>query len=73
MLLPDIYHTTVRTGDTRYGGIIGELPIFLALIAFSTSREYLPNVLPRVFNGGSWIVHPYQQPSKSYWLFVPNI
>ncbi|KAF2647821.1 hypothetical protein K491DRAFT_685214 [Lophiostoma macrostomum CBS 122681] len=62
LLLPDIYHTPMRTEDTRYGGLIGELPIFLALIAFSTSREYLPSVLPRVFSQGSWVVHPYQQP-----------
>ena len=73
MLLPDIYHTPVRTEDTRYGGLIGELPIFLALIAFSTSREYLPSVLPRVFIGGSWIVHPYQQPRKSHYSFGPII
>lgn len=62
MLLPDIYHTPVRTVSQQYGGLTGELPIFLALIAFSTSREWLPNVLPTVFTGGAWGVHDYQLP-----------
>ncbi|KAF2279911.1 uncharacterized protein EI97DRAFT_439010 [Westerdykella ornata] len=62
LLLPDIYHTSTRTQARHYGGIKGELPIFLALIAFSTLAEYLPNVLPLVFTGGAWQVHQYRYP-----------
>lgn len=62
MLLPDIYHTSVRSETSSYGGLTGELPIFLALIAFSTSKDWLPNVLPIVFVGGAWTTHEYQLP-----------
>lgn len=64
MLLPDIYHTPTRTPYQQYGGLTGELPLLLALVAFSTSREWLPNVLPTVFVDGAWKVHEYQLPSK---------
>lgn len=64
MLLPDIHHTPSRTPYMQYGGLTGELPIFLALIAHSTSREWLPSVLPTVFTGGQWRVHPHQFPRK---------
>jgi hypothetical protein len=59
LLLPDIYHTPTLTQHRQYGGLTGELPIFLALIAFSTSRDWLPNVLPNVFSGGAWVPHRY--------------
>ncbi|KAF2800404.1 hypothetical protein K505DRAFT_228883, partial [Melanomma pulvis-pyrius CBS 109.77] len=60
MLLPDIYHASVRTDAQVYGGLTGELPIFLALLAFSLPREFLPNTLPNLFTGGAWLVHGYQ-------------
>jgi hypothetical protein len=68
LLLPDIYHTSVLTDHQQYGGLTGELPIFLALMAFSTSREYLPNLLPYMFQGGAWVPHvphQYKQPRTS--------
>jgi hypothetical protein len=63
MLLPDIYHGDRITRNQSYGGLIGELPILLALIAFSTSRDTLPNVLPAVFRGGAWKTHQILAPS----------
>jgi hypothetical protein len=64
MLLPSIYHSHTPAPNNQYGGVIGELPIFLALMAFTTPREYLPTVLPRMFNEGRWITHhQWQQPS----------
>jgi hypothetical protein len=61
MLLPDIYHTNATASSPQHGGIVGELPIFLALMAFTTSREYLPSVLPYMFAGGNWITtHTWQ-------------
>ncbi|KAF2113808.1 hypothetical protein BDV96DRAFT_117764 [Lophiotrema nucula] len=62
LLLPDIYHTTQLTPYQQYGGLKGELPIFLALMALSTSREWLPNVLPTIFAGGQFIPHTYGLP-----------
>lgn len=54
LLLPDIYHTNATASHVQYGGVVGELPIFLALMAFTTSREYLPSVLPHMFTAGRW-------------------
>ena len=66
MLLPDIYHAQSPpiAQTSGYGGLTGELPIFLALLAISMPREYLPSVLPTLFTGGAWTTHPYQYPRK---------
>jgi hypothetical protein len=55
LLLPNTYHTHRAATSTHYGGLTGELPIFLALMAFSTSRDYLPGVLPFTLNNGVWV------------------
>ncbi|KAF2746050.1 hypothetical protein M011DRAFT_459574 [Sporormia fimetaria CBS 119925] len=62
MLLPDVYHTNMVTESQQYGGLVGELPILLALVAFSTSRDWLENVLPLVFKDGGWQIHSYKVP-----------
>ncbi|KAF2819668.1 hypothetical protein CC86DRAFT_306786, partial [Ophiobolus disseminans] len=56
MLMPDIYHgpTALHKG---YGGLVGELPIFLALIAFSMVPENLQQWLPLMRRAGSWQTH----------------
>jgi hypothetical protein len=64
MLLPDIYHAPVQTHTQNYGGLTGELPIFLALLALSMHRDRLYNILPSLFIGGSWAVHGYDFPRK---------
>ncbi|PSN74462.1 hypothetical protein BS50DRAFT_16725 [Corynespora cassiicola Philippines] len=59
MLLPDIYHTTSRTTCGTYGGLKGDLPIFLALVAFSLQPNHLASVLPRLFVNSAWRTHNY--------------
>ena len=66
LLLPDIYHGRNPATPQRPGGLVGELPIFLGLMAFSTKRENLQGVLPYSFTGGSWTTHPWQAPRMHY-------
>lgn len=53
MLLPDVYHGTTQV-TAPYGGLKGELPIFLALIAFSIPIERLTQDLPAMFHTQKW-------------------
>jgi hypothetical protein len=53
MLLPDVYHDS-REVPAPYGGLKGELAIFLALIAFSIPVEDLQTYLPAMFQSGKW-------------------
>lgn len=62
MLLPDIYHAYDRVKDPRYGGLIGEMGIFLALIALSMPQEHLVHVLPSMYSAGSWRNHEHRYP-----------
>jgi hypothetical protein len=55
MLLPSTNHSHQKAKNMLEGGIIGELPIFLALMAFTTSRENLADVLPRMYANGRWV------------------
>lgn len=57
MLLPTIYQTRPVPTDQRYGGLKGELAIFLALIAFSMDRQYVRQLIPQMFTGGVWARH----------------
>jgi hypothetical protein len=57
MLLPDIYQTHPTTTFRTYGGLKGNLPLFLALIAFSMGREDLEHYLRVMFQEGAWQVH----------------
>lgn len=59
MLLPNIYQTRPVALDQRYGGMKGELPIFLALIALSMDRQYVRQILPQLFTGGAWGLHRF--------------
>lgn len=63
MLLPSIYHGPDTSHD-GYGGLIGELPIFLALITFSMQPQELPNVLPQIFRNGQWATHSLKHRRK---------
>ncbi|KAF1918776.1 hypothetical protein BDU57DRAFT_120274 [Ampelomyces quisqualis] len=56
MLLPDIYHGP-HYPTPNYGGLTGDLPIFLALIAFSMKPERLSNELPKMMRQGEWGTH----------------
>lgn len=53
MLLPDVYQDKWEV-PAPYGGLKGELAIFLALIAFSIPVENLQQHLPAMFHGGIW-------------------
>ena len=63
MLLPDIYHGP-RTTNMNVGGLIGELPIFLALVALSMPPETVVQDLPRLFQGSQWHVNVANQCRK---------
>ncbi|XP_014559811.1 hypothetical protein COCVIDRAFT_90886, partial [Bipolaris victoriae FI3] len=55
MLLPDIYYESAPVIDrSRYGGLKGELGIFLALIAFAIHPQELRARLPQMFTNGNW-------------------
>jgi hypothetical protein len=67
LILPDIYHTPTTASHAQYGAVVGELPIFLALMAFTTSRDFVPLILPHIFAQGRWNTsHQWQQTSK-FW------
>lgn len=53
MLLPDVYHGRWIV-PTPHGGLKGELPIFLALLAFAIPVERLQHDLPSMFHSGAW-------------------
>jgi hypothetical protein len=56
MLLPDIYHGP-EYPESHYGGLRGDLPIFLALIALSMRPELLSTQLPKMMVNGEWVEH----------------
>ncbi|KAH7079641.1 hypothetical protein FB567DRAFT_595629 [Paraphoma chrysanthemicola] len=56
MLLPDIYHGPAYP-YAGYGGLTGDLPIFLALIALSMRPEVLSTELPKMMRDGQWRTH----------------
>lgn len=60
-LLPDIYHTRDIATRERPGGLVGDLPIFLGLMAFTTTREKIAGVLPCAFSNGNWKLHSWPE------------
>jgi len=59
MLLPSPYFGP-PTQDPMRGGLRGELPVFLALIAFSMKPREISQVLPQMVQNGIWAVHGRQ-------------
>ncbi|KAF9737347.1 hypothetical protein PMIN06_001526 [Paraphaeosphaeria minitans] len=57
MLLPTTNQARPVTTHQTYGGLKGDLAIFLALIALSMDRPNLPYMLPRMFSQGAWAIH----------------
>lgn len=53
MLLPDVYHGRWEV-PSPHGGLKGELPIFLALMAFAIPIDRLQRDLPAMFHSGTW-------------------
>jgi hypothetical protein len=65
MLLPDIYHVPPYRHE-GFGGLTGDLPIFLALIAFSMSPRRLATEIPELMEDGEWKTHDRRHGSKSH-------
>lgn len=65
--LPDRYHSRERwTKDTKYGGLVGELPLLIGLVALSQPENRWQGLLPQtVLNVGhntpGWQVSQIQQ------------
>jgi hypothetical protein len=71
-LLPNIYHGPAYVAK-GFGGLTGELAIFLALIAMSMEPEMLLNELPRLTQSGQWGAHGCPHGRQSFSLFVNQI
>jgi hypothetical protein len=56
MLLPCIYHGPPYDYQ-GYGGLTGDLPIFLSLLALSMRPEMLAQGLPSLMQNGDWTTH----------------
>ncbi|KAJ9639970.1 hypothetical protein H2199_006203 [Coniosporium tulheliwenetii] len=54
MLFSDIYHARDRS---HRGGLIAELPVVLALVAFSTQPAWVESTLMNLFKNGIWGAH----------------
>lgn len=58
-LFPENHQPRRYSTDERYGGLCGELPVIIALIAFSMDPEYLAHVLTHCMREGTWEGHSY--------------
>jgi hypothetical protein len=70
MLLPCIYHGPPYDYE-GYGGLTGDLPIFLSLLALSMKPEMLGQELPNLMQNGSWTTHQNahgRKPTTMYML-----
>jgi hypothetical protein len=63
MLLPTTYHG-VHTQIPHHGGLIGELPILLALVAMSMEPANLKQWIPWMFHDSAWQTHSLKNGSK---------
>ncbi|KAK5112306.1 hypothetical protein LTR85_011578 [Meristemomyces frigidus] len=59
-LLPDTYRAVSQTSNTRYGGLNGELPLLLALVALSIPARSVAQYLPWCI-ANPWRVYPDTQ------------
>jgi hypothetical protein len=66
MLLPKHYHAleSSHTLHLQYGGLTGELPLFLALIAFSVDAKHVSWVFQTCFQNGIWRTHNFDHVRK---------
>ena len=68
MLLPSTNQVQPAPIHPGYGGLKGDLAIFLALIAMSMDRSNVTQMLPRMFVGGAWATH--RLPHGRKWQYV---
>ena len=72
MLLPNHYHNQLISHPAyqQYGGLTGELPLFLALMAFSVDVKYVGWVFRSCFTNGAWGTHLQPHGRKQSASFV---
>jgi hypothetical protein len=63
ILLPTTYHG-VPTQNPDHGGLIGDLPILLALVAMSMEPARLIQWIPWMFQNSTWQTHSLTNGSK---------
>ncbi|KAI6837815.1 hypothetical protein KC332_g799 [Hortaea werneckii] len=56
-LFTDIYTAQQENRNPQHGGLNGELPLLIALLAFTMPPQYLPTYLPQCI-GHTWNVYP---------------
>ena len=61
-LLPRVYEDQSHSTRTQ-GGLIGSIPLLIALAAFSAPASFLPQVLTNCVRPQRWQPHQYQYPS----------
>ncbi len=66
-LIPDVYNNENST--RKNAGVIGKLPLLIALAAFSARREHLREVLTRSLRPGRWVLHGHESGRRT---FVPH-
>lgn len=66
MLLPSTNQIKATVTHQNYGGLKGDLAIFLALVAMSVERHNLPILLPQIFVNGSWATHRLKHGRELY-------
>lgn len=59
--------------NTKFAGLIGNLPLLVALAAFSAPRDNLDEVLKNHIRGGRWIPHNYNTGRQSLCLLYHQI
>ena len=72
MLLPEQFHSPAAYHTTyqQYGGLTGELPIFLGLIAFSIRTNAVGYAFQACFTAGAWNTHNLPHGRKCSTLFL---
>jgi hypothetical protein len=57
-LFPDGYSALNTINNTQYGGLVGELPLLLALMAFAMPAEYVAAGYLAQYIGNTWTAPP---------------
>ena len=71
-LLPKRYRHIGLFGKKATAGVVGSLPLLIALAAFSAPREYLTDVLTNSIRPGRWVPHDYPCGRRRLWLPILN-
>ncbi|KAK1060889.1 hypothetical protein LTR74_011465 [Friedmanniomyces endolithicus] len=67
-ILPDTYRATQSTPHQGYGGLVGELPLLISLMALALPPSFVPTGLPSCM-ANPWRVYPVLQIARGLgWL-----